>query len=337
MKKKMLWAFWPCLAFAIPVAAQNLPSDTIALTPIPGTKVLLIGKSMESIIKTNNFEVQKTQFIADMKASANEGDFPEAPREVIYLVAADGRRRLKAKPEELTPFDTQKEIADFANNLPPIHYTIFDLQRQFEYHIFLSRPEQLAQLSTINFSTAINALEEKERNAKRFARIDAEPEGGDWKITPMPVNLPRAILEFSTNFAVSLYNSTLAPGIGFNLDIVWLNKHRIPKYKLGSSLTVQALSEYQDFQFKNIHGALSTDVRFLWNVARTSNRPFWTGFLVGRLRSGTPDSTNLKYALADRFKFGISSEAGFLGVDFGIIPPRGTASTLHNLTFRFRF
>ncbi|HUC81128.1 MAG TPA: hypothetical protein VMR70_09440 [Flavisolibacter sp.] len=336
MKKKMHWAFWPCLVFTVYATAQNAPADTIAISPLPGTKILLVGNNMNRLLKENNFEVQKVQFIADMKAAEKEKDFPGTAKEAIYLVAADGRRRLKAKPEELSPFDTQKEIAGFVGNLPPVHYAIYDLPRQFEYHIFLSDPEQLQQLSAVNFTAAVEALKTKEQRPNRFFRIDLEMEGNEWKATPLPTN-SRGYCELSTNVAVNLYNSTLAPGIGISAAKVWLNKHKAPTHKLSASLTVQAISEYQDFQFKNIHGALSSDVRFMWNVARNSNRPLWTGLLAGSLRSGTPDSANVKYVLADRRKFGVSSETGFIGIDYSIIPPRGTNATLHNLTFRFRF
>jgi len=336
MQKKMLVALPLYLALSLSATAQNAPSDTIAIMPFTGTKVLLIGNSMQRLMKENNFELQKNQFATDMKEASKEPGFAEDTKEVIYLVAPDGRRRLKAKPEELVPFDTQTEIRAFASNLPPYHYTIFDLQRQFEYHIFVTQPQQLEQLASTNFSLPINALETKEKKAYKYSRIDLDQDNKEWKVAPQRSN-QRAIIELSTSFAVGLYNSTLSPGIGVHADFVFLNKHRIPQYKIGTGFTLQALSEYQNFQFKNVHGAVSADIRLLWNVARQPNRSLWTGFLIGRLRSGIPEGSTIKHPLADRFKFGVAVESGFLGIEFGVLPPRRSEPTLHNLTFRFRF
>lgn len=334
MQKKMLAALGLC--FAISASAQNIPSDTIVITPLTGTKVLLIGNSMDRIMKENNFELQKNQFATDMKEAFKEPGFADDTKEVIYLVAPDGRRRLKAKPEELAPFDTQKEIRFFASNLPPYHYTIYDLQRQFEYHIFLTQPQQLEQLATTNFSLAINAVETKEKKAKSYARIDVEQDNKEWRVTPKKEGR-RLVMELSTSFAVGLYNSTLSPGIGIHVDFPFLNKHGIPKFKIGTGFTLQALSEYQDFHFKNVHGAVSGDIRLMWNAARQPSRWLWAGLLLGRLRSGIPEGSTVKHPLADRFKFGVAAESGFLGIEFGVLPPRRSEPTLHNLTFRFRF
>jgi hypothetical protein len=335
MQKKMLLALGLCFALYVSTNAQNAPSDTIAITPLQGTKILLVGNSMERLVKENNFELQKNQFVTDMKEASKEPGF-EDTKEVLYFVAPDGRRRLKAKPEELVPFDTQKEIQSFSSNLPPYHYTIFDLQRQFEYHIFLTQPLQLEELTGMNFTLAINALEAKEKKAKSFVRINVEQDNKEWKVTPTKQNRG-VVLELSTSFAVGLYNSTLSPGLGVHADFVFMNKYRVPKYKIGTGFTLQALSEYQNFQFKNVHGAISADIRLLSNIAKQPGRSLWTGFLVGRLRSGIPEGSTVKHPLADRFKFGVAVESGFLGVEFGVLPPRGNESTLHNLTFRFRF
>ena len=67
MNNKMLKALGYCLALTFASNAQTKYADTIAITPLPGSKVLLIGNKMSSLLKENNFEVVKNQFISDMK------------------------------------------------------------------------------------------------------------------------------------------------------------------------------------------------------------------------------------------------------------------------------
>ena len=331
MNNKMLKALGYCLALTLASNAQTKYADTIAITPLPGSKVFLIGNKMSSLLKENNFEVVKNQFISDMKKSAEDKAFPVDPKEAIYMIAADGRRRLKAKPEELAPFDTQKEINDFDAGLLPVHYSIYDLKKGFEYHIYLSDAQQLDQLSAINFSLALAAINDKEKLDRKYAKIEIEQDNDAWKTNGLP-KARMALLELSTSFAVGLFNSTLSPGLGVHIDFHFKDKYLLSRYKVGGGLTLYALSEHQDYQFKNIYGAVGVDLRLMKNIAATNSNPLWIGFLAGRLRNGI-DSSSLR----NRWKFGFAVEKGFLGIEWAFIPPKNDHPSMTNLTFRFRF
>ncbi|HEY0039668.1 MAG TPA: hypothetical protein VGB71_03345, partial [Flavisolibacter sp.] len=237
MNLQMLWALGICIALTITAKGQKPLQDTISITPFPEARVLLVSRDIDKLVRENNFEVLKNQFIADMKESAKDSDFPAQPREAIYMVAADGRRRIKAKPEELAPFDPVKEINEFSAGLPPVHYTIYDLARMMEYHIFLKTTEQLTQLTDINFTSIQAPLEARRKSVLKSVKVEVERENNSWQVTPF-ISRRSMILELSTGFNVSLFNSTLSPGLSIHFDFVFLNKHRIPRYKIGTSFTM---------------------------------------------------------------------------------------------------
>lgn len=336
MFKQMLQALGLCFALTTFSNAQTITNDTVSITPLQGSRILLVGRQMKTLLRENNFELLKNQFIADMKVSAKDNDFPASPMEVIYLVAADGRRRLKTKPQELVSFDTQKEMREFSDGLPPFHYTIYDLGKQFEYHLYLKNAEQLYQLADINFKTIMDAIEAKEKKPNAYTKIEVEGDNKDWQVNPVKIK-KAVLLELSTSYGIALFNSSLSPVLGVHGDITFHNKYRMPQYKIGTSFSLYAFSELHDFQFKNIYGATSTDIRVMKNIAPPQNRAAWLGFLIGRIRSGAELVSAQKPSLTNRLKFGIAAETGLIGIEYGFIIPKNNQSSLTNLTFRFRF
>jgi hypothetical protein len=335
MKLHMLWAWMICIALSVSAAAQKPLSDTIAITPFPDSKVLLIGPDMNKLVKENNFELLKNGFITDMKESAKDADFPANAKEAIYLVAADGRRRIKAKPEELTPFDTDKEISTFSAGLPPVHYTIYDLRNAMEYHIYLKDPQQLDLLSAINFTTIQMPVEAQGKSVSKVTKLEVERENNEWQvIAPRPIR--SATLELYAGFNASLFNSTLSPGISGHVDFLFLTKHRTPRYKIGTAFTLNALGEFQDYKFKNLHLARGVDIRLMKNYYTDNSRPLWYGILIGHIRRAENLDSLPSRSLSNRFKFGIAADKGHLGVEYAFIPATRTEPSLQNLTFRFR-
>ncbi|RYF84208.1 MAG: hypothetical protein EON98_09595 [Chitinophagaceae bacterium] len=146
------------------------------------------------------------------------------------------------------------------------------------------------------------------------------------------------MLELYPSFGIGSFNSVISPGLGIHVDLVFLNKHRLPIYKLGSSATFYALGEYENLQFKNVYAATSLDLRLMKNLTPKTVKPLWLGFLFGRLRTGDiQDAAGQKPSLHDRIKFGIAAEIGSVAVDYSFIPATSTQASLRNITFRFRF
>jgi hypothetical protein len=135
MKMKALLALGLCFALTSPLKAQNKEKeikelDSIYILPFAGCRIVLVGKGMEKLLQENHFDVLKNKFIQDYHASAQDKDFPATAKQVIYLASADGRRRLKAMPEDSNPLKVEDEIAAFQNEMPPFHYTNYDLAKK---------------------------------------------------------------------------------------------------------------------------------------------------------------------------------------------------------------
>lgn len=326
-------AFGLCLALTLHAAAQN-GQDTIAVTPLPGAKVFVVGNGMSRLLKEANFELLKNSFIADMKQAAADSDFVAAPTEAVYFIAKDGRRRLKLKPEEPFAFDVQAEIKAFEKALPPVHYTLYDLPHNMEYHIYLKEASQLYQLADVNFVLMNRSIATQLPKPDQYTRIDAEADKKDWRVTADAAR-PNDWIELYPSVGVGMFNSTLAPAAAVHADVVFVNKYRTPGFKVASSATLYALGDYQDFQFRNVYAVAGYDVRLMRNFG-PQKQPYWFGALFGRLKAPGLSDT-VKASLRNRIKLGVAFETRSFAADFSFLLAKAGEPAMHNLTFRFRF
>lgn len=336
MKMKALLALGLCLALTVPLLAQDKESneiDSVYITPFAGTKIILVGKGMENLLKENNLEVLKNKFIDDYQASAKDKDFPATAKNIIYLAGADGRRRLKAIPDEAAPVNVKEEIKAFKSGLPPFHYTIYDLTKEYQYHIYINGPEALDELAKVNCSKSIleaantTNLKRSTNNTTNLKRattisLTATDTG---LIVNQRINRKRDLLTLFGSANGLLVNNTFSPGVGLNLAIQFSNRYGTPKYKFGVEGAINFFAETKD-NATALYNINNSTGYFLKNFG-TNKKEMWFGLTTGRFSTFAESNSSKNSNLYKARKYGIMSQFNNWGLEYDFIIGRNDKVT----------
>jgi len=288
MKKKMQVALGALLALTCTVtaAAQSKEqlTDTIVISPNKEFKIMLIGEGTKNVATNNKFDSLKLLFLADLEEAFAKNAYPMETKQTYYFVAKNGKRRLKIESEDYqqTAIDIEKEKEELELNLPPYHYTIFDMANNYQYQVYLSDPKKLALLKDINCSAIIQEAAIGKKVFRKEYRIDIEQEKGKWVNTTVTKNR-WDFLEVTTNAGATMVGSSLSPLLGASCYFMTSDKFRVPKLRAGLAINTYTFSEYSNFDFKNIYIVSDYELRFMLNIGQKSipKKPIWLGVDVG--------------------------------------------------------
>ena len=311
MKMKALVALGLCLALTVPLLAQEKETkelDSVYITPFTGCRVILVGKGMEKLLKENTLEVLKNKFIQDYQESAKDKDFPATAKNIIYLAGADGKRRLKAIPDEVEPVNIKEEIKSFNSSLPPFHYTIYDLMKDYQYHIYVTGPKELDSLAVVDcnnlISTALRSSSYHERKVRTILHIGKDVTDTSFFVKSSK-NGNTAVLGITPFVGAALINSQFAPIIGGDFAFMDFNKYGKPNFQAGFSYHFYMLSDFANKSFSNFYPISSYSLFYLKHYGKTgiglSVGKFSTGKIFGSARNGSLDKA---------WKFGVINQLG---------------------------
>lgn len=336
MKMKALTALWLCFALINQLKAQNENKvlDSIYVIPFTGCKIVLVGDNISHIIKTNNLEILKNKFIQDYRQSTNDKDFPALSKNIVYMASQDGRRRLKAVPEENISFDIKKELKDFKNNLPIYHYTIYDLKQSFTYHIYLNDTADLEALATNNCQKILMDAASKNVKLNRYSIIEIGHADTGFAIQQKE-RFRTDYLEINAFGGVGLINGSLSPTIGGNIDFGWGKKYQTKDYKIGVGYSFYTFSQLENKSFTNIYPISSYDVHFLFNTnPNTKHQDRWLGLSVGKFASSKIFGGTGSGSLNNAWKAGIVTEFGRMSLQYDFIFDKNK-NTNTGITFKY--
>lgn len=314
---KALLALGLCLAWTVPSLAQDDKKevDSVYITPFAGARIILVGKGMEKLLKENNLEVLKNKFIQDYQESAKDKDFPATAKNIIYLAGADGKRRLKAIPDEVAPVNVKEEIKAFNSNLPPFHYTIYDLMKDYQYHIYLNGPEELDKLKAIDCIKLIaGAKKEKNQLGIKWARsTEIVPVDTVYFFKNFKGGHPDRIA-LATTMGIGLINSSFSPNLGADFYFERVNKYGQPNYQIGVSFSSYILANYENKSFTSFYPISSYSLFYLKNYGSTG-----LGLSVGKFLDGTGEPSVNHGSLNKAWKVGIISQYSKFGLEYNFI------------------
>lgn len=332
---KALLALGLCFALTFPLLAQEKEmkeTDSVYITPFAGSKIILVGKNMEKLLKENNLEVLKNKFIQDYQESAKDKDFPATAKNIIYLAGQDGRRRLKAVPDETVPVKVEDEIESFKSNLPAYHYTIYDLTKNYEYHIYVKDPDDLDSLKSIDLTALIAGSKYPNRFlAFRYAKaLEIVPtDTGFYFKNISSSHLDQ--LEIVPTVGLGLINSSLSPNIGGDAYIHHFNKYGKSSFKTGFSYSFNMLADYQNKKFSNFTPISSYSLFFIQDL-----KVIGFGVSLGKYSSGKIFGSEQKNSLDKAWKFGIISDLKNFRLEYNFIFDK-QKNTNTALTLRYYF
>jgi hypothetical protein len=328
MKKTMLLASGLFIALAA-TAQTGLNNDTIRMAPMKGAEVILTGNGLSRLTSNNNVEMLKNKFIQDYHESAKDREFPANAHTMIYLASEDGRRRIKAKADDDATLDVTKEIENFSRNLPPYHYTIYDLANKFEYHIYLKDPQQLDELAGINLAQIIlDALSKDHPDLKHNNQAIINYTDNSWlmKLHNKKVDM----IYITSPVGIALLNNQWSPTIGLDLDLKFTNRYGQGVFKFGTSINFQVQTDYSNLEFSNINLLTGTSGHFMFNLSKGGDKETWFGLSFGKMRSekGGP--------LDNVWKGGLIVQTSKFGIQYDFIRDRNKKVN-YNLVLNYYF
>lgn len=333
---KIILALGLCLALIFQTFAQEKKLlDSIYIIPFAGSKIVLVGNGIIKLVKENNLEVLKNKFIEDYRESVKDKDFPAGAKSMIYLASPDGRRRLKATPDEDTPLNIDNEIAVFKQNLPSYHYTIYDLTKSFEYHIYVTVPGDLEKMAQVNCQALLtSSTANKITTLNKYTSIEIANSDSGFAIKNKNRNRLDA-LSLSGFVGVGLINSSFAPAIGLDVEFIKLNKYRKTNFKAGSNYSFNVMADYQNKSFHNFYKFHSLDLHFSKNLSHTKE-DFFLGISAGRYFTDKLFGSATNGSLDKAWKFGIINQFKSFGVAYDFIYDKSKTRNAA-ITFRYYF
>jgi hypothetical protein len=337
MKKKMqfaLGAFFALSSTLVSAQKDERFMDTITISPAKDFVVMLVGHNINEIKEKNRFDSLKTLFIADWEQAIASNAYPANAKQTFYFVASNGKRRLKTESEEYqAAIDVDKEKQSLEAGLPAYHYTIYDLARGYQYHIYTNDPQKIPLLKDMNCNEIMaKTLTDKKANTKR-AKVDIINNNNEWKAEYF-VPQTRDFLVLSPTIGANLTGNSWSPSIGASMYVQFGNKYGTPKLKLGVTASSYMLSDYGGFQFKNVYAVGDFEGRLLWNTTHLTQpkKPIWLGVGAGRINGyGKGD-------LDKSFKAGVIMQYKDLEYSFNFIKSKNTDKNLiYGLSVKFLF
>ncbi len=336
MKMKTLLALGLCLAHTLPLLAQDKEIkelDSVYITPFAGCKIVLVGRNIEKLMKENNLQILKNKFIQDYQESAKDKDFPATAKNIIYLAGADGRRRLKAIPDETAPVDIKAEITAFNSNLPPFHYTIYDLTKNYTYHIYVPSLEALDELAKVDCSKSVLEATANASSLRRFTTVSLAATDTGFTINQR-TNRKRDLLAIFGSANGLVVNNGFSPGLGLNLELQFSNRYGTPKYKFGVEGAINFFADVKD-NTTTLYNINSSTGYFLKNLG-TNRKEVWLGLSTGRFSSFAEPDSSKNGVLYKARKYGIISQYNNWGLEYNFIVGKNDKVTA-GLTLRYYF
>lgn len=289
MKSQVLRALVVTSTLNVNGNAQNVDNfkDTLVINPNANAKVLFIGNNMKEMATYGRADSLKNYFLDDLEKAKQQPSFPAESRTTHYIVHSNGKRRLKAESGDYQEpaLDMNKEIQSMSLNLPPYAYIIHDAAKNCELQIYVSKPEQIAELRNTNLTEAIQSIAKDKRAQRKFFRIDVMSQDGQWKRKTAISNKVKSF-EIHTQIGAGIIGSQPTPDFGIEFAYIFNDKYSVPRLKLGYTWRFNMLSTFSNGEFSNIYNVESYNLSILGNVGQGKSSSIkWAGLEFGYLKA----------------------------------------------------
>ena len=281
------------IAFTLPLWAQKsldkTENDTLQIRLQGRNLVYITGKSLKALTEYKRADSLKTLFLEDLKKSFAANAFAENPKRIHYFVNQQGKRRLKAEVNEddAAKFDLEFEKKRMRQDLPPLHYTIYDLPKNIEIHCFLEDTTALAWLRETSLNDGVKVLEKDRRKLTGLSSYRLEKTGfGFEKRNAHKRDELR--IELQVGLGALLFGNQPSPLIGYD---IWVTLPHIPKastnnFRLGFSYNAFVLTDFSEGQFRSVNPGS------YWSGMLQSNfglqKDTWLGISAGQISTWDP-------------------------------------------------
>jgi len=295
------------IAFSLPLFAQTpepaASSDTLQIRLQGRNQVFITGKSLRGLAEYKSADSLKTIFFTDLEKALNSAAFPETPKRIYYFVNQQGKRRLKAELNEdlTTKLDLPYEKTRMILDLPPLHYTIYDLAKNVDIHFFLEDTSAFSVAANTSLNGGVQVMEKDRKKLRGLSTYRLEKTGFGFE-SRNPSKTTHFSTEAQAYIGGLLIGSMPSPVISYDFIFRITQKPKTNKvqFRAGFSYSAFVITEFKDNQFQNVnpgsywHLLLQTNLGF--------ERDSWFGITGGQF------STNNNIGLPENaFKFGLQA------------------------------
>jgi len=259
-------------------ADDPTPSDTLVVQLENNNQVHIVTSSFSELARYHRADSLLAIFVADAQRAHAGKSYSEWPKVMHYLMTADVKRRLKIQSDEFTEeeFNLEKEKHRLQENVPPYHYTVYDLATETELHLYLERAENITLLQQHRIDSAIQALTRFKKQTKRYYKLQLLPQQQTYAVGNTKGKLARS-LEFSPDVNAYLIGNQWTPTIGVEARVMLNNKYGTPYLSFGGAMMSYVFSDFGGGRFNGFTHNVGYDLRLAFNTNANGTKAYWFG------------------------------------------------------------
>ncbi|MFY8021172.1 MAG: hypothetical protein ACOVP1_08240 [Bacteroidia bacterium] len=322
------------LTSSVLLADERINNDTLIIKLKSGSQMKLVGFDFKRLQTYNKADSMMTLFFADYEKSMKGLQESDYPKEIHYLVAENGKRRMKIQdPDFADGFNLDKEAYQLNENLSSIHFVIYDLISKVQIHLYPQTYAELKDWKEISLNKALENLKSNEKDFKRNYLFQLnEKSKNEFEKIKLETN-SNDQLEIHADVSTLLIGNQWTPAIGLEARLMFLNRFNKPSWSVGLVWNSYGFSDFKEGQFKNFTYNTGIDGRLMFNMNQYGEKTNWLGIELGLI---LPTNNETPALNGTSYKLMVHNSYNNFGYSFGTITT-GDKKWLPVVGFRLPF
>lgn len=305
------------LTSSVIFAEERINNDTLVLKLKSGSQIKIIGFDFKRLKSYSKADSIMNLFYIDYEKSIKGLQESEYPNEIHYMVAENGKRRMKIQdPDFVDGFNLDKESYKLNQNLSNIHFAIYDLISKVQIHLYPQSYADLTQFKEISLNKVLSNLNSDEKEFKRNYLYQLnESSNNEFEKIKLESNANDQ-LEIHADVNTLLIGNQWTPVIGLEARLMFLNRFNKPQWSVGLVWTSYGFSDFSGGQFKNFTYNTGVDGRLMFNMNQYGEKANWLGVELGLILPTKGETPALQ---GTSYKLMIHNSYNGFGYSFGTI------------------
>jgi hypothetical protein len=297
-------------------ADERINNDTLIIKFESGSQIKIVCFDFNKLKDYSKADSLMQLFYVDYEKSLvglSEADYP---KEIHYLIADNGKRRMKMQdPDFAEGFDLAKESYKINEGLSSIHFVIYDLKSKVQIHLYPQSYGEISMMKSISLNAAVAKLKDEKKDLKRNYLFALNNKNSRFEKIKLESNSNDQI-EIHADVNTLLIGNQWTPAIGMEARFMFLNRFNKPNWSVGLVWCSYGFSDFKDGQFKNFTYNTGVDARLMFNLNQYGKEVNWLGLEFGLIlptKNETPALSGTSY------KFMVHNTYNGFGYSFGSI------------------
>ena len=297
-------------------ADERINNDTLIIKLESGSQIKLVCFDFKRLKDYTKADSLMQLFYTDYEKSLQGLNESEYPKEIHYLIAENGKRRMKTQdPDFSEGFNLDKESYKINEGLSSIHFVIYDLKSKVQIHLYPQTFAEISKLKSVNINAACAKLKEEKKDIKRNYLYALESKNAGFEKIKLE-STSNDQIEFHTDVNALLIGNQWTPTIGIEGRLMFLNRFNKPQWSVGLVWSSYGFSDFKDGQFKNFTYNTGLDARLMLNVNQYGEKANWLGLEFGLI---LPTKNEISALSGTSYKLMVHNTYNGFGYSFGSI------------------